>query len=377
MLKYSLGIDVSSSSLACCMSSIDGQQQVQVIATKSVVNSPAGFKSLIGWAKKHHKNRQLPLVCLLEATGVYYENCALALSKAGLYVSVVLPNKSKKYMESLGLKSKTDKIDARGLARMAAEQSLDQWEPLSEFFFTLRGMTRQLESLQKTKTSLSNQLHATQNSIYQVSVVTRQLKSLIRTVEKQIANLEKAIARHLQSDVEISEKVNNVCTIKGVAQTTLAVLLGETNGFALMENTSQLVSYAGYDVVEDQSGKRVGKTKISKKGNPRIRRALYFPAITAVGCGVTPLYDLFHRTHQKHHIKMKSYVAVQKKLLILIYTLWKKNEPYKEMGSESRHQTNGIEMHSDLTGEKRRFPAIGREPQGKPPYEMAVSSQME
>lgn len=76
--------------------------------------------------------------------------------------------------------------------------------------------------------------------------------------------------------------------IKGVAQTTLAVLLGETNGFALMENTSQLVSYAGYDVVEDQSGKRAGKTKISKKGNSRIRRALYFSAITAVavGCGL-------------------------------------------------------------------------------------------
>lgn len=42
-----------------------------------------------------------------------------------------------------------------------------------------------------------------------------QLKSMIRTVEKQIANLEKAIARHLKSDEEIAEKVNNVCTIKG------------------------------------------------------------------------------------------------------------------------------------------------------------------
>jgi len=97
---------------------------------------------------------------LLEATGVYYENFALALSKAGFYVSVVLPSKSKKYIESLGLKSKTDKIEARGLAQMAAEQSLDQWQPLSEFF-TLRGMIQQLESLQKAKTSLSNQLYAT------------------------------------------------------------------------------------------------------------------------------------------------------------------------------------------------------------------------
>ncbi|MEX0986064.1 MAG: IS110 family transposase [Bacteroidales bacterium] len=373
MLKYSLGIDVSAASLACCLSSIDQQQQVQVIATTTVTNSPAGFNSLILWTNKHYKQRQLPLVCLLEATGVYYENCALTLSKAGFYVSVILPNKSKKYMESLGLKSKNDKIDARGLARMGAEQSLPRWQPMSEFFFTLRTMTRQLESLQKTKTSISNQLHATQNSIYQVGVVTRQLKALIRTLDKQMAGLEKAITGHLQSDPEMAEKVNNLCSIKGVGLTTAAVILGETNGFALMENISQLVSYSGYDVVEDQSGNRVGKTKISKKGNPRIRRALYFPAITAVSCGVKPLYELFHRTHSKHHIKMKSYVAVQKKLLILIYTLWKKNEPYKETGTENEHPESELIMQT-VSGKKRKFPAKGREPQGKPPYEMAVSS---
>jgi len=86
---------------------------------------------------------------------------------------------------------------------------------------------------------------------------------------------------------------------RGVAQTTL----GKTNGFVLMENTSQLVSYAGSDVMEDQSGKRAGKTKISKKGNSRIHRALYFPAITTVDCGVTPLYNLFRRTYQKHYIR--------------------------------------------------------------------------
>ena len=330
MLKYSLGIDVSADSLACCLSSINHQQQVQVISTKTLSNSPTGFNTLIRWIGKHYTQSELPLVCLLEATGVYYENCALALSKAGFYVSVILPNKAKKYMESLGLKSKNDTIDAKGLARMGAEQALPRWQPMSEFFFTLRTMTRQLQSLQKTKTSLSNQLHATQHSIYEVGVVTQQLKSLIRTLERQMTGLEKAISIHLQSDRNIAEKVTNLCSIKGVGLTTVAVLLGETNGFALMENVPQLVSYSGYDVVEDQSGNRIGKTKISKKGNPRIRRALYFPAITAVNCGVNPLHELFCRTYSKHRIKMKSYVAVQKKLLILIYTLWKKNEAYSE-----------------------------------------------
>ena len=376
MLKYSLGIDVSADSLACCFSCINHQQQVQVISTRTVTNSPAGFKSLIPWIGKHHKQPQLPLVCLLEATGVYYENCALALSKAEFYVSVILPNKSKKYMESLGIKSKNDKIDAKGLARMGAEQALPRWQPMSAFFFTLRTMTRQLESLQKTKTSLSNQLHATQHSIYEVGVVTRQLKSLIRTMENQMVGLEKAITNHLNSDPEIAEKVTHLCSIKGIGLTTVAVLLGETNGFALMENIPQLVSYSGYDVVEDQSGNRIGKTKISKKGNAHIRRALYFPAITAVSCQVKPLYNLFHRTYSKHNIKMKSYVAVQKKLLILIYTLWKKNEPYKEVESEYERLGSFLDSESN-TITKKKFPTKGREPQGKPLVEKTVSFSLE
>ncbi len=376
MLKYSLGIDVSADSLACCLSTINLQQHVQVMSTKAFANSPAGYKALIRWTSKHHLQQQVPLVCLLEATGVYYENCALALSKAGLYVSVILPNKSKKYLESLGLRSKNDAIDAKGLARMGAEQALPRWQPMSEFFFTLRTMTRQLESLQKNKTSLSNQLHATQHSIYQVGVVTRQLKSLIRTLEKQMTRLEKAIISHLNSDPEITEKVAHLCSIKGVGLTTVAILLAETNGFALMENIGQLVSYSGYDVVEDQSGKRIGTTKISKKGNSRIRRALYFPAITAVSCQVKPLHALFHRTYSKHNIKMKSYVAVQKKLLILMYTLWKKNEPYREPDPRTEHSVNEPILQTDGE-EKRKFPTKGGEPQGKPPHEMTVSFLME
>jgi len=50
----------------------------------------------------------------------------------------------------------------------------------------------------------------------------------------------------------------------------------------------RLVKYSGYDVVEDQSGKRRGKTKISKKGNAHIRRALYFPVINLATYNVKP-----------------------------------------------------------------------------------------
>src|SRR5205823_12403849 len=98
----------------------------------------------------------------------------------------------------------------------------------------------------------------------------------------------------------------------------------------LFKNTSQLVSFSGYDVVENQSGNHKGKTRISKKGNRHIRRILHMPAFNVIRYQVSPFMQLFHRTIQKHNIKMKSYVAVQKKLLTIIYSLWKNNKVFDE-----------------------------------------------
>ncbi len=98
----------------------------------------------------------------------------------------------------------------------------------------------------------------------------------------------------------------------------------------MFRNTRQLVSFSGYNIVENQSGRHRGKTKISKKGNGHIRRSLFFPVFTAVAHGCKPFLDLYNRTFEKSQNKMKSYVAVQKKLLVIVYTLWKKNVCFTE-----------------------------------------------
>ena len=116
--------------------------------------------------------------------------------------------------------------------------------------------------------------------------------------------------------------------VKGLGIVTVATIIAETNGFVLFTSRGQLISYAGYDVVEKQSGTSVkGRTRISKKGNKFIRRALHFPAITTVKYE-THFEHLFDRIVDRSGIKMKGYVAVQRKLLVLIYTLFKNNKPY-------------------------------------------------
>ena len=144
--------------------------------------------------------------------------------------------------------------------------------------------------------------------------------------------------------------MDQITKIKGVGEQTVAVIISETYGFELFKNAKQLISYAGYDVVENQSGNRVGKTKISKKGNSRIRRAMFMPAFGVVKAKQTSFYNLYCRTFDKHKIKMKSYVAVQKKLLTTIYALWRKDEEfdnnYQQIEQENKKVApNKRELH--------------------------------
>ena len=347
MLKYSLGIDVSMKIFHVCLSVMESSQQVKVKASRKFNNNTAGFKEVHDWIEKNYKQKDTPLQVVMEATGVYYEQCAMYLFKKGYTVSIVLPNKSKKYLQSTGLKSKNDKIDAKGLALMGAQQKLDAWQPASEFFYVLRALTRHHESLQNLRTNLNNQLHADHAGMYANKQVGKQLKKLIETTEKQIEEIEKSIEDHIASDSSIQQKVKGIHKIKGVGLMTLATVLAETNGFILFKNASQLVSYSGYDVIENQSGKHKGKTRISKQGNRHIRRILHMPAFNVVRYQISPFVQLFNRTFEKHHEKMKSYVAVQKKILVIIYSLWKADKSFDE--NYNRQQITGdVELEHPL-----------------------------
>jgi transposase len=245
MLKYCVGIDVSKSDLQCCISVIDQLQKVTVKSSAKFANTQAGFLRLHQWICTRHKNKAVPLVVVMEATGIYYEQIALYLSGQQYAVSVVLPNKAKKYLQSIGLRSKNDKIDAQGLARMGAEQCLERWQPMDSYFYELRELTRQHQSLQELKTSVSNQLQASQTGMYQSQLVVEQLQALVTTLNQQIKAREATIAQHIEDKEEVKQQVDNICKIKGVGVLTVAVILAETNGFALFENSRQLVSYAG------------------------------------------------------------------------------------------------------------------------------------
>ena len=327
-LKYGVGIDMALEKFDVCLSLIDDHQKVTVVSTTSFANNLKGFNLFQNWMYKRQKF-SLPVIYLVEATGIYHEQLAWYLFEKNCSLVVILPNKAKKYKEALGIKSKNDKIDAIGLARLVCEQHLKLWQPVSKSIYKMRILTRQIEAISAQITVVQNQLHALSHGMFRVKEVEKMLKKQKLSMEQQKEKLERVLVQIVDGDSGLKRRFSAILKIKGLGFLSLATIIAETDGFALTENQSQITSYAGYDVVENQSGNRIGKTKISKKGNCHIRRAMYFPALNVVRYNQGNFKNLYERVYKSSGIKMKGYVAVQRKLLCLIYTLWKNDEVFE------------------------------------------------
>lgn len=323
MEKYCIGIDVDKKTIKVCLTHRACDLSQKVKASKTLSNSLVGFENLTEWLEKRIKDKNIDMSFVMEATGVYHEQLSYYLHQQEKNIHIVLPLKAKRYLQSLGFRSKTDKMDAKGLAKMGCEQNLDLWNPASKQMLKLRSITRQIEALKCSKTSFSNQLEGVTHAVIIDSSVINSIDKMIEQLDLEVKKLEKRVKKIVESDELLSKKYELFKPLKGVGLMSFAVVASETDGFALFKNQRQLVCYVGYDVVENQSGNKAGKTKISKKGNAHIRRILHMASLTAVSHGVPVLKNLQERVYKRSGIKMKGYVAVQRKLLTLIYALWK------------------------------------------------------
>lgn len=328
---YSVGCDIDKQNIHVCLLSYDLSHQThQVLSRKSFRNNGSGSKAFIKWVRRSVSDDSAAVRCTMEATGVYHEQLAIYVfdHHQDIRVSVVLPSASKKYITSRGLRSKTDKVDAYGLALMGSERKLPKWKGIDRYWRELRQLTRTRAALQEQITQLSSQLHAQTHSGLRVEVAEQSLQASLTVLREQRDRLTRQITVHLNSRKEMARQLACLDSIPGIGMLTIAVILAETNGFEYFRSCSQLMSFSGYDVVANDSGQRVGKRKISKQGSSHIRRAMYMPASTIVRRKPPVLYDYYNRLLSRHAIKMKAHVALQKKLLGYMYYLWNSQQLY-------------------------------------------------
>jgi transposase len=266
----------------------------------------------------------------MEATGAYYEEVAYFLYEQDQDVCVALANKVKHYAKSLNVKTKTDKVDAGVIADFGMAQAHPKWKPMAAEYRLLRDLCRELLSMKKESARAKCQLHAMRSSHGKSSEVLSIKLEQLKFYEGAIARLTSKITQAVEQDGALKRKVDNITKVHGLGLITVAIVLCETNGFQSFSSIRQVVSYAGLDVAMKESGAYKGKASISKKGNARLRQCLFMPALSATvhNANIRALYERV--VERNPQVKRKGVVAAMRKLLVLIFVLWKKEEPYSE-----------------------------------------------
>ncbi len=327
ILKQTIGIDVSMDDFEACFGTIDPSQELSISRSEKFKNDLNGFKKFLKWALTNKVSDSLPLTFVMEVTGVYHEDLAYFLHEKSFRVVIVLPNKIRNYAKSLETKSKTDPIDAMVITRFALERKLTPWSPPEPFIRTVKALSREYYSLKVLITEIKNQIHAKQYAHYKDKDTIKRKRRLLKELNRQIDEILNKIRELFKTNSSLNDKLKKMSTIKGVGEITIITVLAETSCFEHVKNLNQLTSYAGLDVVLNESGKKKGKTTISKKGNRFIRKALFMPAMTACKHN-EKMKETFARLVSKGKNKKAALIAVARKLLVLIYTLWKNDTEY-------------------------------------------------
>ncbi|GAB3463713.1 IS110 family transposase [Azotobacter salinestris] len=238
-----LGIDVSKAKLDCAL--MLGTK----FKSKVFPNTPAGFAALSDWLALHAKGE---IHACLEATHVCWEPVALHLADAGHRVSVINPALARAHAQSLGLRSKTDAVDAKTLADFCREKRPPAWVAPSPTERRLRAL-----------------------------VLGQQGLVAMQTREKN--RLERGVARTLDDDQDLCRKRVLLGSIPELGERTIAVLLSYGLGNERFRCARQFVAFAGLSPRVYESGSSVrARPRMSKVGHAALRRTLYMPAMVAL-----------------------------------------------------------------------------------------------
>ena len=349
LVKQVLGIDVAQDELVVCLGKMYDDWTPDLVAHKTFANTTKGFSTLLDWVQKL-TDASIPVGYVMEATGVYHESFAYFLHDQGLGVHIILPNKISNYARTLNVKTVTDKTASEAIAMFGLERKLDNWDPPKGIYRRLQQLTRERGQLMDESTVIKNQLHAEKAGAKPNKKSIERGTARLELIGKQLKEIVLEVSELISTDSETQAIVLLICSITGIGLLTAAIILGETNGFELIRNKKQLVSYAGLDVREKQSGTSVkGKPSISKKGNKHLRRAMHLPALVAIRHDER-FKAIFARLVSKHGIKMKAAVAVQRKLLEMVYTVFKTKKKYDKEHFKNEQANKESEVMEAMEG---------------------------
>lgn len=247
------------------------------IKSKVFENTLTGYEALLVWLAARGYALEELHACM-EATSVYYEKLATFLHDAGIRVSVVNPLQIKAFGESLLSRQKTDRADAALIARFAEQQSPMLWQPAPLEIRELQRLLARLEAVQQMSVQEQNRMHEAEGEA--LESVLRILKQL-KAEEKKLREM---IRDHIDGNPKLSEQHSLLTSIPGVGDQVSSHFMAWLRP-ERFDDARQAVAFVGLSPRHRESGDSVrGKSRLCKVGHARLRKILYFPAMSAIRC---------------------------------------------------------------------------------------------
>lgn len=285
---------------------------------KSFKNTPAGFADFFAWCHSHAA--QDAHFCM-EATGIYYEALANFLFDQKCRVSVTNPAQIAAFAQSALSRVKTDKADAKLIARFCQAMNPPLFTPLPANIRQLQALVRRRESLHDLEQQERSRLDVS------LPIVAPSINTMLIALKAEINTIELAIQSHIDNNPDLKEQSNLLKSIPGLGKITSALLLAEVP-FERHNCAKSTVAFAGLNPKPHESGSSVrGKGRISKTGSSRLRAGLYMPAIVALQHN--PLIrNFYQRLLAAGKPKMIAVIACMRKLLSLAFAILKSKKPF-------------------------------------------------
>lgn len=261
-----------------------------------------------------------PAALAVEATNVYHLELIEQAHRLGHTVYVVDGLRLHRYRQSVGVRAKTDAGDARLLLRYLRNerQDLRAWTPPPQGYREVQGLLRQRAALIQAKTSLGQSLRGTR----ELKATMAKLLRLMAQIERKLTDL---LRRHLQqlgwyADARRCQGIEGIGPVTSFALTWI-FRRGE---FA---RSDAFIAFLGMDVRARDSGTFRGKRKLTKHGDPELRRLLYLAAMAASRSAAwKPFYE---RARQRGMASTQALVALARKLARIAFALLKNGTAYQ------------------------------------------------
>lgn len=307
-MRWFAGVDVSKRTLHLSVRREDGET---LLDSASFANTDDGWMELI----QQLPDNQASGLLGVEATGGYERGCLTAVNDQTELSTVILnPHRVLSFARSKGLRTKTDSVDAKTIAHYMETHEPDPSENPDSARARLKELTRHLEHL-KDKRS--------EEKTYKESVFDEELEQTIdetiETYDEQIDRVKEKIKDHIDDHPELQDSVDFMVSITGLGEETARALLAEMKDPL---NPDQLdpkseVAHSGLAPEHRQSGTSLDSSSMSRRGNARIRKLLYYPTLAAIRHNPV-IKEFYERLIGRGKEKMVAVVACMRKMLHIV-----------------------------------------------------------